>query len=381
MKEEKKVWIESNDIFYLQDIKKQHKKLHNWVFTLEQDGLGNKFLKKIGERFEFDYKIYGLEKKLISRIQKTFENSSGNLGVLLNGLKGTGKTVTSKMICNELGMPTIIVDSNYPDGHVYLNDIPQDITIFIDEYEKIFEKDSDMLTIMDGALNSEHRRVFLLTTNNLYVNENLIQRPGRIRYLKTFRDLSSSVIREILEDILIHKEHIEATVAFIATLEVITVDVVKSICQEVNIHNEPPKDFADVFNVKKLVGNHDVYMVSADGKSETLLAKNVKVSPRKDFDPIDTLHNSFYIDSEYVGEVVEVIDEETVKIQGRIDSDSTLGGILEEKAKSENRGKNPLELESPKKRRKTKEEYGEFILRVQNSMMVHRTYRWSDWNF
>jgi len=58
------------------------------------------------------------------------------------------------------------------------------VIIFVDEYEKVFRSDGDydgstgILTLMDGALSSEYRRLFLFTTNTLSVNSNLLQRPG-----------------------------------------------------------------------------------------------------------------------------------------------------------------------------------------------------------
>lgn len=48
------------------------------------------FLEKTDDKFEFPYKIYGVEEKLINRVIKTFNNTNRNLGILLNGLKGTG---------------------------------------------------------------------------------------------------------------------------------------------------------------------------------------------------------------------------------------------------------------------------------------------------
>lgn len=97
-----KVWIESDELFSLQSIKKEHKKLPTAVFLLCQDAFGNKFLQRLEDQFQFNYKMYGLETALIDRVLKTFKGTNGNLGILLNGIKGTGKTVTSKIICNEL---------------------------------------------------------------------------------------------------------------------------------------------------------------------------------------------------------------------------------------------------------------------------------------
>ena len=49
------------------------------------------YLSKIAEFFTFDYKLYGLNQKFIDYVLKTYENTTGNLGVLLDGIKGTGK--------------------------------------------------------------------------------------------------------------------------------------------------------------------------------------------------------------------------------------------------------------------------------------------------
>ncbi len=49
------------------------------------------FLEKISDEFVFPYKIYGLQNDFINHIIKTYNNTTGNIGVLMNGIKGTGK--------------------------------------------------------------------------------------------------------------------------------------------------------------------------------------------------------------------------------------------------------------------------------------------------
>ena len=361
MQKSKIAWVEdSTDIFYLRNIKKRFSSLPVAVYRLEIDAFEQMYLKRVSDDFEFSYKIYGLEKRLIERTVKSFANTTGNLGILLNGLKGTGKTVTSKMVCNALKMPVVMVDSPFQGCHVYLNDIPQDITIFIDEYEKIFEDDSSMLTIMDGALNSVHRRVFVLTTNKLFVNENLLQRPGRIRYLKTFKDLPPSIIEEIVDDVLVKTDHKKATIEFISQLEMITVDVVKAICAEVNIFDESPEQFGDIFNVKKITGKHDIYEVGEKGK-ETLFKKAVKIGPRPEFND-ETEGRSFYIDGEYAGHIEEVVDETTIKV-------SVNEEVLEILTDSQ----------TGKGRKKKKSEKKIYTFHIEETPMYHSSYR--NWDF
>ncbi len=72
-------------------------------------------LEKIDDTFRFDFKIYDLDcEEIISKIIKAwtsdqFRESNKNLGVIFNGLKGTGKTIAAKLLCNRIGLPVIVI--------------------------------------------------------------------------------------------------------------------------------------------------------------------------------------------------------------------------------------------------------------------------------
>lgn len=105
------------------------------------------------------------------------------------------KTVTAKELCNRLQLPVILVQSMGVDTNSKLikylsTSIDFDCIFFFDEYEKEFKSSSDVLSFMDGTYNSIYRKVFLLTTNELNVDPNLLGRPSRIRYKKSFSNLS-----------------------------------------------------------------------------------------------------------------------------------------------------------------------------------------------
>ena len=240
--------------------------LDNGIFQINQDPqTGELFLVRIADNFHFGFKLYGLDNNLISHVIDTYHKQpvKRNLGVLLNGAKGTGKTVTAKVLSNELGLPVILCERPYPGLSKFLASINQDCIFFFDEFEKNFrlkcddDEDcagEDLLSIMDGVYNADHCHVFLLTTNKLRVNDNLISRPSRIRYLKSFGDvIDRKILEEFVDDNLNYPEYKDEIMGFIDTLTMATIDIVKSIVEEVNIHNCGIASFKDFFNVKEAV--------------------------------------------------------------------------------------------------------------------------------
>lgn len=213
------------------------------------------YLEEFADEFHFDFKIYGMESKLIEHVMRTFENTTSNLGMLFNGIKGTGKTITAKIIANRTNLPVILINAPYSGLAEFIAKIACPCVLFFDEFEKNFDtnrkEDVDLLSIMDGVFNSPHRRVFILTTNKLYVNENLLGRPSRIRYRKSFGNLSPEVIQEYLEDNLKNKEFAPEILEFIDTLSISTIDILKSVVDEVNIHDASINDFKHFLNVEQ----------------------------------------------------------------------------------------------------------------------------------
>ena len=166
------------------------------------------------------------------------------------------KTVVAKELCNRLQLPVILVQSMGSDTNdkliKYLSTaIDFDCIFFFDEYEKEFKDSSDVLSFMDGTYNSIYRKIFLLTTNELNVDSNLLGRPSRIRYKKSFGNLSEEVTRELLNDILEDKTAIEKVIELTHSMNIITIDLIKAIATEINIHGiESLPDIKETFNIE-----------------------------------------------------------------------------------------------------------------------------------
>ena len=225
------------------------------IYNVKFEPFGGWSLEKTGEKFEFNYKVYGLQTHFINHVLKTFEHTKGNLGILLNGTKGTGKTVSAKILANKFNLPIIVVKS-FGDNNTalieYLSSFNFDCVFFLDEFEKNWNsEDSSILQIMDGVYSSNYRRVFLLTTNETHINENLISRPSRLRYVKEFGNLEKEVVEEYLKDNLKNPECIDCIVDFVDTLQISTIDILKTIVEDINIHGfDTFIENKDIFNIK-----------------------------------------------------------------------------------------------------------------------------------
>lgn len=282
---EKKKWIKQGMDFFFDDIPKVSNTLPIGVYELNHNPKTGFYLTRTSDDFLLPEKVYAVESDLIKRMITTFKAVDKNFGVLLQGLKGTGKTVTAKIVCNELKIPVILVNKAYANMGTFINSIDQDIVMFFDEFEKVYEfysyhddDESDLegegggkkpsvsglLTLMDGVFTSEKKRLFLLTTNKKYLPDPMLSRPSRIRYIKEFTDLGYEHIMEILNDSVTNKKLIPGLIKILSELEIITVDIVKAVAEEANIYDTDEPDFFNIFNIKTKNTYYDVFLNDDD---------------------------------------------------------------------------------------------------------------------
>ena len=226
----------------------------NGVFRIYVDArTGRIGLEKIAESFIFNFKVYGTEGKAINdHIIHTwnsdvFQKSGKNLGVIFNGLKGTGKTIAAKQLCNRLGLPTIVVSKPVDGLLEFIQALNFEAAVLIDEAEKTFDEESEILLKMIDGVYNHRRKLYILTTNELTLDDNLIGRPGRIRYVKQFGNLELDVINEVIEDTLEDKSLADGLIRLVNSLEISTIDILKSLIEECNITGRIPDP--NLFNV------------------------------------------------------------------------------------------------------------------------------------
>ena len=214
------------------------------------------------DSFTVTKKVYGDIAKLANRILNTFEDRDVSTGVLLAGLKGSGKTLLSKLLsikCSELGYPTIVVNSPYAgdDFNLLIQSLQQPCLVLFDEFEKVYsdhKEQAKILTLFDGVFPS--KKFFVITCNEAErLNVNLLNRPGRMFYAKNFTGMSLEAVREYCEDCLKDKNHIDSICKLTFLFEQFNFDMLQALVQEMNRYNETPHEALTLLNVKPELTN------------------------------------------------------------------------------------------------------------------------------
>lgn len=252
------------------------KGLKKGVYSLKYDDMMGFYLHE-DEPFTFPKKMYGDDDVIIKRAIKKFNSIDRNLGVLLTGLKGSGKTVTAKKLCVESGLPVIIIPQCYA-GPAFIEFMTSSdlgsCVVFIDEFEKLYYGDSgdrqlaqgsdDMLRILDGPYTTHN--LFVFTTNSDRINECLINRPSRIFYRKNYGNLDSKIVYEVAEDMLDNKSYIDDLIYTCSLIPFVSFDILTSIIRESNLFNEKPSECVKYMNLMKEAVEVRVLQVMPDGK-------------------------------------------------------------------------------------------------------------------
>ena len=234
------------------------------------DDLG--YFLKVNDPLEIPARLYGDVDALSERFMNTFvERSKRRLGtgVLLVGVKGSGKSLCAKLTCVkavEMGYPVIQISTRFAGGPfvLFMQMITQPCVVLFDEFEKVYGRyvretveggDTDgyaqeqLLGLFDGPFSGE--KLMILTANDRWsVDSHFLNRPGRIFYALSYEGLEEDFIREYCAENLKQCEQIDAVVNLSYIFKDFNFDMLQALVEEMNRYGEPARQVLKLLNIE-----------------------------------------------------------------------------------------------------------------------------------
>jgi hypothetical protein len=155
----------------------------------------------------------------IKRVLHSYNNDTKNTtGILLTGDKGSGKTVTAKVIAQKANLPIVVIHSEtlLTELNDFFKSFDDPVCILFDEVDKNFAT-RDLLTFLDGIQKTAKKLVVMTANDSDRIDEFLKNRCSRIRYYRNYNILEDA--KEYAEMIAKDRglENVEEVVNFITT--------------------------------------------------------------------------------------------------------------------------------------------------------------------
>ena len=176
------------------------------------------------------------DKIFVDRVLKNFNHSGKNTtGVLLTGDKGTGKSVTAKILAEKAKLPIVVINPEMEEKYLeeFFKEFDQPVCILFDEVDKSFNTNK-MLTFLDGMHKTAKKLVIMTANDEDNLSGYIKNRCSRIRYYRHYNMLEDA--KEYAELICKEKgvENIEEIVNFIVNnIKYPSIDNISSFIDEV----------------------------------------------------------------------------------------------------------------------------------------------------
>ena len=255
-------------------------KLYPSVYKYSNNGI----IDYMFDKYKVPDRFYGDVLRYPNHIFRMFENTGESIGTMFVGESGSGKTEISKYLCN------LAIDAGYPvlsiaDKSMDIDDIDRifsydNIVLFMDEFSKIINSkiQNKMLSRLSNIDNK--RRLIIITENSINsINNFILNRPGRIRYMVEFGKLKEDVFNDYVSSFDIDDDFLEDLKKTYTRSIVFSFDHLKAIVSEhIADRHRTLDDIIDILNVK-VIRRDKKYVISSivrlDKNNETTNDNNI----------------------------------------------------------------------------------------------------------
>ncbi len=227
-------------------------------------------------------KVYGQREAKVDKIFRAYARLERNLGVMLSGNKGQGKSMFLRMVAQRAiaqSLPVVLVTED-AEGIVDFLDTLDECLVIFDEFEKVFtsgrgrsdgpNRQNQFLTLFDGM--SSVKRIYCLTVNDVQdVSHYIVNRPGRFHYHMRFDYPGPAEVRDYLTDQAPNARPAEIENAALFSRRVnLTYDHLRAIAFEMNHPEATFSEIVEDLNIKAI--EPSTYRVEARYRDGTILA-------------------------------------------------------------------------------------------------------------
>ncbi len=259
-------------------------------YRVEYEQMAGYSIKKMDHPFQVNEPVYGVSQAKVDKVLHCYSLINRNLGVLLSGDKGIGKSMFAKLLaiaCVKQGIPVISITQNTPGLATFLEDLNQEAMFLFDEFDKTFgyrdedknvDAQSSLLTLFDGT-SAVSKRLFVVTCNDLYnLNDFLVNRPGRFHYHFRFDYPNSEEIRAYMHDKLDQSawDQIDEIVSFAEKVN-LNYDCLRSIAFEMSLGSRFIEAIRDL-NIIAEDSYNDYDVTAVFNNGETITTKKQRIN-------------------------------------------------------------------------------------------------------